>query len=106
MIKINNFSGGYCKVLFEVDPTRPAKVYELELGVAVTKDSSDYYLDHKEGKIYRSVTGIDMECSIMRLFEMQKDAQEEFSKKIQALKASLDKFKLLQELAKKEKVKK
>lgn len=106
MIKITSFSGGYCNVLFEVEPTRPAKIYETELGVAVTKNSSDYYLDPKNRKIYRSVTGVDMKCSVERLYEMKKDAQEDFSKRIHDLKKSLDKFKLLQELAKKKPAKK
>ena len=104
MIKITSFSGGYCKLLFEVEPTRPANIHEPELGKAVAKDSPNYCIE--EGKIYRVIDSIDMECSIKKLYETQKDVQEEFSKKIHDLKKSLDKFKLLQEFAKKEKVKK
>ena len=104
MIKITNFSGGYCKIFFEVNPIRPANIHEPKLGLALTKNTPDYCLE--EGRIYRVVAQIDMDCSIKRLYEMQTDAQEEFSKKILRLKNSVDEFKILLELTKKKEAKK
>ena len=101
MIKITDFNAGYCKVLFEVKPVRPAHILEPKLGVAIAGRSPDYCVT-KEGKIYRVLGTIDMEHSIKKLYEMQAEAQEEFSKKIHKLNGQLDHFKLLKELTKKE----
>ena len=101
MIKIIDFNAGYCKVLFEVNPVRPANILEPKLGVAIAGRSPDYCVT-EEGKIYAVISSIDMEESIKKLYEMQAEAQEDFSKKIHKLNGQLDHYKLLRELTKKE----
>lgn len=102
MIKITSIYGDYCKVLFELEPFRPARIYEYELGEAIASKSADHFVT-KEGKIYKSVSSIRLDNPIIKLQEMQKEAQEEFSEMIRKLKNKVDEFKLLQELTKKEK---
>ena len=102
MIKITDFNAGYCKVLFEVKPVRPAHILEPKLGVAIAGRSPDYCVT-KEGKIYRVVEDVNMDDSILALHKKRAEAQEDFSKKIHKLNGQLDHFKLLRELTKKEK---
>lgn len=106
MIKIDSFYEQRCKVLFEVESMRPARVYEPELGLAVAKKLTDYFIDPHDGKIYYSPGSIDLEHSIGKLKEIQQQAQEKFSQRIQKLKNQVNQFKLLQELTKKKPVKK
>ncbi len=101
MIKITDFNAGYCKVLFEVKPVRPANILEPKLGVAIAGRSPDYCIT-KEGKIYRIVNNVSEDDSIVGLRKKQGEAQEDFSKKIHKLNGQLDHFKLLKELTKKE----
>ncbi len=105
MIKITYYSDNYCTVLFEVDPFRPARIWETKLGMAVAERTDEYYISISEKKdtIFRKLTSIPCSKTIDELKEMKKDAQEEFSEKIRKLKNKMDEFKFLQELTKKKK---
>lgn len=105
MIKIINFSGSYCKVLFEVEPVRHCQIVEKRLGGAIVKNSPNHLIT-KDGDIYKSVDCVAINQPIEKLMVMQREAQEEFSLRIFELKKRVDDFKLIQGLAKKEPVKK
>lgn len=106
MIKITNYqSSGYCKVYFDVEPVRPARIWEEEIGLAIALKSPSYSTD-KNKEIYRIETSVPCNKTIAELKEMQHAAQEEFSLKIQKMRKRLDDLKLLQELIKKEEKKK
>lgn len=105
MIKITSFYEKRCSVLFKLEPTRPHRIFEPKLAEAIAKGSTDYKIT-KRGEIYGAVSGIGLEHSIGRLKEMQENAQEKFSERIQKLSKKVDEFKLLQELTKKKPVKK
>ncbi len=100
MIKITYHSDNYCTVLFEVDPYRPARIWEAKLGMAIAKKSDDYYISvsEKNDIIYRKMTSVPCSITIDVLKGKQKDAQEEFSKRISVLHCKLEDFKLLKEL--------
>ena len=100
MIKITTIFDTACKVLLQVEPIRPARTYEYELGEAIAKNSVDYYIA-EDKTIYKSVGSLRLDHPIQKLKEMQEEAQEEFSQRILKLKNKLDEFKLLQELNKK-----
>jgi len=106
MIKITYYASNYCTVLLEVDPIRPARIFEYELGAAIAKSRpNDFSIvtDLKEqDKFFRIRASIPTSISIDELKEMKKDAQEEFSKRITVLKQKLDDFELLLKLTKKE----
>ena len=104
MIKITNFADEKCKVVFELDPVRPARIHEPELGKAVAEKLNDFYVT-KEGKIYKFGGWVGLDHPIKRLKEMHALAQEELSKAIQKLKYRLDEFKFIQGLVKREKEK-
>ena len=105
MIKIIDFSGDYCKVLFEVEPIRHSQIVERRLGEAIAKNSPNHLIT-ENGDIYKSVDCVAIKQPIEKLMIMQREAQEEFSLRIFKLKKRVDDFKLIQELAKKEPVKK
>ena len=106
MIKITYYSDNYCTVLFEVDPIRPARIFERKLGEAIAMNSQDYHISKGEDKVFRTITSVPCSRSIDELKEMKEKAQEEFTQKIVRLKKALDEFKLLSGLIKKEEKKK
>ena len=104
MIKIDRFFDDGCEVTLKVLPIRPCNIVEKELGKDVARNSPDYYIAG-DGNIYKVVNRVALTHTLTKLREMQKEAQETFSQKIHNLKESLDKFKRLQKLAKKEALK-
>lgn len=107
MIKIDRFTKEYtegkryCEITLKVSPIRPCNIVEEKLGKDVAENSSEYYIAD-DGGFYKTVKPVAITHTIERLKEMQKEAQEGFTLRITQLKESLDKFKRLQKLAKKE----
>ncbi len=100
MIKITTIYDTVCKVLLQVEPFRPDRIYEEEIGEAIAKKSPDHVITN-DGEIYKSISSLRLDHPIQKLKEMQEEAQEEFSQRILKLKNKMDEFKLLQELTKK-----
>jgi len=102
MIKIGNYRGSnYCKVYFDVEPNRPAGIWEEEIGLAIALKSPSYSVG-KNKEIYRIEASVPCSKTIAELKEMQELAQEEFSSKIHKMRKRLDDLKILQKLIKKE----
>ncbi|MCK4646642.1 MAG: hypothetical protein KAU46_10345 [Candidatus Aminicenantes bacterium] len=103
MIKIDNYhQSGYCRVYLEIEATRPAGIWEEKIGLALAEKSSAKYSIDKNETIYKIENSVHSDKSINDLKQMQKEAQGEFSQKIQTLRKRMDELKLLQKLIKKE----
>ena len=101
MIKITTFFDvKECRVEFELEPVRPFRIFEPEIGKEIAEKLPNYYVT-KDGKI-SVVCTIGTDHTISRLREMQEDEQKEFSERIAQFKKKVDEFKSIQRIIKKQ----
>ena len=105
MIKITYLTGNIATICLEVDSIRVHQIWESTIGMTIAKKSpAEYHI--KGEKIYRIKKDVPVDYSILKLKEMKTEAQVEFSDKIRIYRNRIEELKLLQEIIKKERVKK
>lgn len=101
MIEITSITSMQCDLRLAVDPVRPQRQWEENIGLAIAMKLPEYLVT-KENEIYRIVKAVSLELTLQKLKEMREEAQEEFSQKINTMKKRLDELKLLQKIINKE----
>lgn len=101
MIEITSITATQCNLRFEIDPVRPRRQWEENIGLAIAMKLPEYFVS-KEDTIYKIRDSVSLELTLQQLKEMRDEAQEEFSQRINTMKKRLDELKLLQKIIKKE----
>ena len=97
-IKLEYFHDKTVRAFLQVLPIRPCNITEKKLGKIVAEKTPDYHVV-TGGMIYKQMDFVDHSCTVIELYEKATEAQEDFSKRIHRLKAKLEEFKLLKEIA-------